>query len=186
MGRGGRQSSRARVVAPRREGRDAAAPWRPRELQRDYRSLLDRAKEEPQTILDSDGSMLVVEPKERADFERQLAEHVAAAAQFQAAYAANREREPASWAAQTPFPWLASFEPEEVGEFARELLGYTLDAAQRGTLENLEGNLRAWRSTASIYEQPELLAALTAPIDPDKLQEVFPPSEEQVREAQGA
>lgn len=162
----------------------AGAPWRPRQLQRNYRALLDEAKLEPQEILDTDGSMLVVAEKGRVDFERELTQRIAVAAQFQAAYAAHRRDEPASWVAQTPFPWLASLDREEVGEFAQELIAYTLDAAQRRTLENLEGNLRAWRSTAEIYEQPQVLAEMMAAIDLDKLEEVFPPSEERVRETE--
>ncbi len=167
-----------------RSGRRPDAPWRPRELQRDYRSMLDRAKDEPQAILDSDGSMLVVEPKERADFASGLVERLAELAQFQAAYGANGSTEPSAWVAQTPFPWLASFSRDEVDEFARELLAYTLDAAQRGTIESLEGNLRAWRSTAEVYERPEVLEQLTAAIDPAEIEEVSPPSEAQVREAE--
>jgi hypothetical protein len=51
-------------------------------------------------------------------------------------------------------------------------------------LEQLEGNLRAWESTAGIYGQPDVMRALHAPVDLDKLVEVFPPSEGQVRTAQ--
>lgn len=155
----------------------SSAPWRPTELQRDYRSLLDSAKEKPQTILDSDGSMLVIEPKDRADFNRKLVEHFAKAVQLQAAYIANQGKEPAVWAAQTPFPWLNSLNRDEAEEFVHEFLAYALDAARRGTLDNFEGNLQAWHSTAEIYEQPGLLDMLTASLDPAKLQEVFPPSE---------
>ena len=109
----------------------------------------------------------LVAEKGRVDFEHELAPRVAVAAQFQAAYAAHRRDEPRAWAAQTPFPWLRSLSSDEVDEFAQELIAYTLDAAQRRTLENLEGNLRAWRSTAEIYEQPEVLAEMMAAIDLD-------------------
>jgi hypothetical protein len=180
MGRGRRSQGR-----PTKQtfGR-AVAPWRPRQLQRDYRTLLDEAKVEPQEILDTDGSMLVVAEKGLVDFEHELAQRLAVAAQFQAAYSAHRRDEPASWAAQTPFPWLGSLEREEVAEFAQELIAYTLDAAHRRTLENLEGNLRAWRSTADIYEQPEVISEMMAAIDLDRLEEVFPPSEERARETE--
>ena len=180
MTRGKKPQGKAR----RQAVAQAVAPWRPRELQRNYRTLLDEAKVEPQEILETDGSMLVVAEKGRFEFERELTQRLATAAQFQAAYAAHRQDEPASWAAQTPFPWLRSLDREEVDEFAQELIAYTLDAAQRRTLENLEGNLRAWRSTAEIYEQPEVLAQMMAAIDLDKLEEVFPPSEERAREAE--
>lgn len=181
MGRGrGRGSSSATTPA---RGRDA--PWRPTEVQRAYRDLLDRAKDEPQTILDADGSQLVVEAKEEADFAHGVVEHLSDAARFQAAYGMHADEEPARWAAATPYPWLASFDRDEVAEFARELVAYALDAAQRRTLESLEGNLRAWRSTAEIYERPEVLAQLQDAIDPREIVEVFPPSEDEVRDAEG-
>jgi hypothetical protein len=139
--------------------------------------VLDMAKEAPQSILDSDGEMLVVQTKRSADFQRQLQERVAEAARFQAVYAYNRDKDPSDWAGQTTFPFLAALSRAEVEEFARELLAYTLDAARRETLENLDGNLRAWGATAEIYEDPEVLAQMTAAIDYDKLEEVLPPPE---------
>lgn len=156
-------------------------PWKPSSLQREYRLVLDYAKQEPQTILDTDNQMLVIDVKSSSDFLRGLHERVSQLARFQAAFAANRNREPSEWAAQTDFPYLAAFDVDDVDEFARELLGYTLDAAQRGTLENLKGNLRAWQSTADAYERPDLLAAMTADIDYSQIVEVSPPSEEQVQ-----
>jgi hypothetical protein len=136
-------------------------------------------------VLDSDGEMLVVQLKRKADFEHQLQEAVAELARFQAVYAQNRGRSAREWASQTAYPWLVSLDRDEVEEFARELLAYTLDAARRGTLENLRGNLRAWASTAEIYEDPELLAAMIKPIELADLQEVFPPSEEDAKAADG-
>ncbi len=163
-----------------------SAPWRPTEVQRRYRLLLDRAKDEPQMIVDTDDSVLLIQPKDQADFEHGLREHLAAAAQFHAVYAMHREEEPAGWAAATPYPWLRGFDSAEVSGFAHELVAYALDAAQRGTLENLEGNLRAWRSSAEIYEDPELVAHLIEAIDPDEIAELFPPSEQEAEAAEGA
>jgi hypothetical protein len=75
----------------------------------------------------------------------------------------------------------AAFPSDEAGEFARELVADTFDAAQRGTLEHLEGNLRAWDSTAGVYGQPDAMRTL---LDLDGIVEVLPPSEEQVPAAQ--
>jgi hypothetical protein len=174
-------SSGGATAARHTDGRNVGGTWKPSSLQRDYRTVLDRAKEEPQVILDTDNQLLVIEVKSDSDFRRGLHERVAQLARFQFALAANRDRDPSEWAAQTDFPYLAAFDQEEVDDFARELLAYTLDAGQRGTLANLEGNLRAWSSTASVYEDQNLLAALSAAIDLDAFAEVFPPSEEQVR-----
>jgi hypothetical protein len=176
----GQGAGAAREKAPR-----DGAVWRPSVLQRAYRKLLDRAKEEPQVIEDSDGSLLVVESKERSDFGRELAEELADVAQFQAAYSANAGKRTASWAAQTPYAWLAALDSDEVADFARELLSFGLDAARRGTLEHFRGNLRAWESTAGAYGSPDVLEALLEPIEIKAVTEVFPPSEHEAREAAG-
>jgi hypothetical protein len=161
-------------------------PWRPSALQREYRVVLDLAREVPQFILDTDNEMLVIQRKDISDFQRELRNRVTQLARFSAVLAANHDRDPSEYAAQTDFPYLAAFDREEVAEFARDLLAATFDAAQRGTLEHLDGTLRGWESTASIYRNPEELAALTADISDEDLVEVFPPSEEQVAEAQAA
>lgn len=163
--------------------RPTGGVWKPAALQRDYRAVLDRAKKDPQVIFDTDGDLLVVERKEDADLRRELQERFTQLARFRAALAANRGREPREWASQTDFPYLASFDAEEVEEFARELLVYTLDAAQRGTVENLDGNLRAWQSSASIYEDAAMLAKMTSDVDPADIVEVSPPTEEQAQAA---
>lgn len=158
--------------------------WRPSALQREYRTVLNLAKEARQVIVDTDDELLVIERKEESDFRRGLQERVSQVARLKSVLAAHHGYAPREWAAQTDFPYLAAFQSDDVDEFFRELLAYTLDASQRGTLENLEGNLRAWESSASIYENPEALAMMTADIDLAQMVEVFPPSDEQVRAAE--
>ncbi len=172
------------AMRDRASGRTADAPWGPTEIQRDYRTLLDRAKDAPQEVLDSDGELLVIQTKGVADFQRRLQAQVSETARFLAIYREHREVPPSQWSMQTGYPWLAAFSSDEIGEFARELVADTFDAAQRGTLSHLEGNLRAWESTAGVYGQPDVLRALLAPIDLDGIVEVLPPSEGQVRAAQ--
>src|SRR5580658_7425825 len=168
----------------RASGRTADAPWSPTEIQRDYRTLLDWAKESPQEVLDADGELLVIQTKGIADFQRRLQAQVAETARFLAVYNEHRDIPPSEWAMQTGYPWLAAFSSDEVGEFARELVADTFDAAQRGTLEHLDGNLRAWDSTAGVYGQPDAMRALLSLVDLDGIVEVLPPSEGQVRAAQ--
>lgn len=175
-----RGRGRGRATAEAAQAPDA---WRPSELQRGYRAVLDSAKERPQLIVDTDGSLLIIEPKIQADFAHALVDRLAEVAQFRAAYMAHVDELPASWASETPYPWIAAFDSEEVAGFANELLGFALDAAQRHSLEFFEGNLRAWQSTAEVYESPDQLAALLEPIEMSEVAEVSPPSEEQVREA---
>jgi hypothetical protein len=167
----------------RASGRSVDAPWGPTEVQRDYRTLLDRAKDTPQEVLDSDGELLVIQTKGVADFQRRLQAQVAETARFLAVYNEHRDVPPSEWAMQTGYPWLAAFCSDEVGEFVRELVAHTFDAAQRDTLEQVEGALRAWESTAGLYGQPDVMPMLLAPVDLDGIVEVHPPSEGQVRAA---
>jgi hypothetical protein len=167
----------------RASGRSVDAPWGPTEIQRDYRTLLDRAKDAPQEVLDSDGEVLVIQTKGVAEFQRRLQAQVAETARFMAIFSAHRVVPPSEWAMQTGYPWVAAFSSHEVQEFARELVADTFDAAQRGTLEHLDGNLRAWASTAGVYGQPDAMRALLAHVDLDEIVEVLPPSEGQVRAA---
>lgn len=168
----------------RASGRSVDAPWGPTEIQRDYRTLLDRAKNTPQEVLDADGEVLVIQTKGLAEFQRRLQAQVAETARFMAIFNEHRDVPPSDWAMQTAYPWVAAFSSDEVAEFARELVAYTFDAAQRGTLEHLEGNVRAWASTAGVYGQPDAMRALLSQIDLDGIIEVLPPSEGQVRAAQ--
>ncbi len=178
-----RANNRSKAVGSSR--RTERSSWGPTALQREYRTVLDSAKARAQVIVDSDGTTLVVQLKDDADLHAGLTDRVAQLGRFLAVARANAGRDPREWAQQTDFPYLAAFDAEEVDDFSRELLAYTLDAAQRGTLDSLEGNLRAWESSAEIYEDPELLAQLTADLDLDELVEVHPPSEQEVEAAAG-
>ena len=179
----GKQTSRS-ATRGRASGRSADAPWGPTEIQRDYRTLLDRAKDAPQEVLDSDGELLVIQAKGVADFQRRLRAQVAETARFLAIFNEHRNAPPSEWAMQTGYPWLAAFSSDEVEEFTRELVADTFDAAQRGTLEHLDGNLHAWASTAGVYGQPDAMRALLSQVDLNAIVEVLPPSEGQVRAAQ--
>jgi hypothetical protein len=180
----GKQISGSRARG-RASGRTASAPWGPTEIQRDYRTLLDRAKDTPQEVLDSDGELLIIQTKGVAEFQRRLQAQVAETARFLAIFNEHRGVAPREWAMQTGYPWLAALSRDDVEEFARELVADTFDAAQRGGLEHLEGNLRAWASTAGVYGQPAAMRALLSPVDLEGIVEVLPPSEGQVRAAQG-
>jgi hypothetical protein len=157
----GKANSATTATPPRPRG----AAWRPTEIQKHYSELLAQAKDEPQTIEASDGSLLILEEKGSADFYKRLAQVMAEVSQFGAAYDTHRGEDSASWAAQTPYPWIRSLDTGEIKEFADEVLAYALDGAARQTLENFDGLLAAWRSTAETYEAPEILAQMTAEID---------------------
>jgi hypothetical protein len=170
MGRGKADTIEGIRAKPR------GAAFRASEVQRGYRELLDRAREEPQQILDADGSAFAVEPWNEMRFARRFQQIASAAAQLRAVYGRHRDESAAEWAALTPFPWLAGFDADEVADFAEELVDLVLDASNRGDLEELEGFLAAARSTGEIYNAPELLDQMTGELDPVELVEVFPPS----------
>lgn len=168
-----RRSDSATTRKKRKEKRDA---WRVSDLQRSYRSVLDQAKAAPQMIIDTDGVMLIIEPKGEADFNRLLVSHLSDIAQFQAARHANDDETVSAWANQTPYPFVAALDADEVAEFARELVAFSFDAAQRQSLRYLDGAIAAWRSTAEVYQDPEQLEALLS-VDEDDIAELFPPAE---------
>lgn len=174
------ERGKARAGTRRPRGKHPAI-WRPSALQRQYRAVLDSAKSEPQTIIDSDDSMLVLQLKDESDFNREVAARVAELARFHATYLANRDKPIADWAAQTAYPWLVTLPQEEVKQFAGDLLGYTLGTVRRGSVEELDGIIASWKSTAEVHRDPELLAKLSAPIDYDQLEEVFPPAEAETK-----
>lgn len=155
----------------------------PSDLQRNYRAVLDGAKEQRQIVRDTDGSLLAIGPLEDVDFEHRLVGHQSDVAQFMAVRKANASRPLSEWAHQTPYPWIAPLSSEDLDEFQSELVRACFSAAHEGSVEHLEGALAAWKSTAEINADPEQLAALMAP-DLD-IAEVFPPSEEQVERAGG-
>jgi hypothetical protein len=66
----------------------------PTEIQCDYRTLLDRAKDTSQEVLDSDGELLVIQTKGVADFQRHLQAQVAETARFVAIFNEHRDVSP--------------------------------------------------------------------------------------------
>jgi hypothetical protein len=51
-----------------------------------------------------------------------------------------------------------------------------MEAATRSDIGVFDGNIRAWQSTAETYSDPEMLAAMHAPVDLDDLVELLPPA----------
>ena len=147
--------------------------FRASEVQRSYRALLDAAKEGPVQILDSDGSVLGLEPWDELNFHRRYRDAAARVDQFCQAHARNLGRPASEWAALTPFPWLDTLDRDEVAEFSEEIKRLLLRAANRGELHELDGALHIWRSTADTYRSPEILAAMR---EDAEATEIFAPS----------
>lgn len=149
------------------------APFRASEVQRDYRLLLDRAKEGPVQIIDRDGSVLGVQPWKELAFARRFQELASAVGQFRAAHERHRGEPVTEWADSTPFPWIDALHDDELAEFVDELTRLTLAAAGRDDLGELEGCINAFKSTADTYRAPSILAAMLGEGEPV---EIFPPS----------
>ena len=163
--------------------------FRASEVQREYRALLDSAKEGPVQILDADGSVLGLDSWDEVQFHRLFREFAARIDQFRQVYLRHRDEPAAAWASMTPFPWADTLDQEEIAEFADEIQALLLEAANRGELHELDGAIHAWRSTANTYRAPEILAAMNEVGEPE---EVFAPahygyvSEEAHESARGA
>ena len=144
------------------------------EVQRKYRALLDMAANDPVVIVDR-GHELVVLSLEVAEFDYAFRRWVQELARFSALYTAHHEEDPRTWAQQSAFPWIASLSRDEVAEMAQELLSYTLDAAQRHSLDAIDGCLRGWASTAEIYGEPQVLEQMLQPFVPQLMAELSRP-----------
>lgn len=144
----------------------ATTTFTPTDVQRRYREILDLARADGSArIRDTDGTTLILAPAANVEFHQGLARHLVDYSRFQAAYAAHAGTPATTWAAGTPYPFVAALNVDEVTEFLRELIATLLSAAETQTLEAHEGNLAAWRSTAEIVADPAVLAAALAPID---------------------
>jgi len=144
--------------------KEVGTAYRASDLQRRYRELLDHAKDRPVQVLDRDGSALGVERWEKLVFEHDLREHAARAAQLIHAYGSHQGRPASEWARLTPYPWIAGLAQRSLDEFVSELQFRVLDAAQKGTIDELEAFLRGARlsseSRAPLGGQGHRLAEL--------------------------
>jgi hypothetical protein len=150
--------------------------FRGSDLQRRYRSVLDSAREAPVSLIDKDGFRLVIADWDEVSFAWTFMRILDAIAQFHAVWARHHDEPPGQWAAMTPFPFLASFDRDEVDEFSSELLPYLEESVRRRDLNGFLGNLRAWESSAETYDDDAMLALMNAPLDPAKFVELSPPA----------
>jgi hypothetical protein len=75
------------------------------------------------------------------------------------------EREPSYSRSQMYFPWVSFLPTEDVRAFLVELVQTLRASADLGNLAALEPVIEAWKATAEIHSDPELLRAATAPLD---------------------
>jgi hypothetical protein len=144
-------------------------------LQRDYRSVLDAAKQSVVSVLDRDDTVLGIARLDSIVFLQRVVEALEQVGQFEAAYARHAGEPASEWAEMTPFPWLASLEPEYVTEFRTELMPSLLLAVHHSDIEPFLGNLRAWESTAETVNDAEMMTQMMEPIDSTRIAELFPP-----------
>jgi hypothetical protein len=62
-------------------------------------------------------------------------------------------------------PWVRFLPPGEAREFAGEFIETARACAELGNMAGLGPVIAAWRATAEVHADPELLKALTAPLD---------------------
>jgi hypothetical protein len=78
---------------------------------------------------------------------------------------------------EAPLPWIALLPLEERREFVGEFLRVARACAAVGRFGKLDVTLNAWRDTAQIYADPQLLHRLRHP-DEIEAQEAAPPAED--------
>jgi hypothetical protein len=160
--------------------RGSGRVFRASALQREYRRVLDSAREAPVQVLDKDDTLLGVERWEDIVFAHGMLSALEEIGQFHAVFARHRDEDPSEWAAMTPFPWLAHFDSEEVSEFASELLPHLFESLRRRTLDPYRGTIRGWESSTEMLDDEGMMAAIAVDLDAEQLTEIFPPSEEEV------
>lgn len=153
-------------------------------LQREYRRVLDAARDGPVQILDKDDTLLGIERWDDLVFARGVLAALDHIGQFHAVHSRHRDEHPTKWASMTPFPWLAEFGISDVDQFATELLPHLFAALRRKSLDPYLGNLRAWESSAEMLDDEEMIAATSIELGDADLFEISPPSPDEVdREA---
>lgn len=154
----------------------SGAPFRGSDLQRRYRTVLDRARKSPVCLVDSDGHRLAVADWEEMSFAWTFMRILDAIAQFHAVWSRHRQEAPSTWAAMTPFPFLAAFDRDDVDEFSSDLIPYLEESVRRRDLDGFLGNLRAWESSAETYDDEAMLAQMNERLDPAKFVELSAPA----------
>lgn len=149
-------------------------------LQREYRRVLDFAREAPVQVLDKDDTVLGIERWEDLVFARSVLGALDDIGQFHAVFSRHREEAPSEWAAMTPFPWLARFDSEDAEEFAGQLLPHLFESLRRRGLDPYLGTIRAWESSAEMLDDAEMAAAMSVDLDAEQLIEIYPPAEDEV------
>lgn len=150
--------------------------FRASSLQREYRRVLDCAREAPVQVLDRDDTLLGIERWDDLVFARGVVAALEQVGQFHAVYSRHREEPSCNWASMTPFPWLAEFDEADIDEFAKELLPHLFESLRRNTLDPYLGNVRAWESSAELLDDPDMAAALDIDIAAEQLVEIYAPS----------
>ncbi|WP_322759962.1 hypothetical protein [Frankia sp. Cr2] len=73
------------------------------------------------------------------------------------------------------FPWSRHLSADEIREFLADLVNATRDVAELDIHSHLHRVIVEWRATARILADPELTAALTAPLPDEDHGEVYAP-----------
>jgi len=63
------------------------------------------------------------------------------------------------------FPWMRFLPAEEAREFIAEFIATARASAELGNMAPVAAVIAAWKATAEVHADPELLRALTAPLD---------------------
>jgi hypothetical protein len=180
---GGRPvKSAASVVAKDPAARVAPTVFRASDLQRQYRTVLDQAKSSTTLILDSDNSVLAIEPWRDLRRVQILASLLVDVARFTAAQDSHHDEADAGWTKMTAYPWLASLPRERVEEFSEGLLPYLLEAVRRQDLDGFVGYLQSWHAASELWSDESLARRLSESLDDEEFEEIQLPAQNAIAE----
>jgi hypothetical protein len=110
-----------------------------------------------------DGEDLILESAARADAEDRVL--VAASRLFFSIVNDGDGKKAMLLALPHAFPWVRFLPYDDIPVFLDELIGTLHACADLGNVAALAPVINAWRDTAEIHSDPELLKAATAPLD---------------------
>ena len=130
-----------------------AITYLPTDLQRRYRAILDEARHGEARVRDSDGTNILLLPEESVQTLRRVNAAAANLAVVEGVLEIIVARRPAV-SEYGDWSWLRAFDAEDLREFIRDIREAIVVGVHEGSTVLLEGQLRAWRTTAEQAGDP--------------------------------
>lgn len=133
------------------------------DLQRQYRTILDEAREHGALIRDKDGLSLTLAPTGAIERAHALVGYIPSLVQLE--HLIHEPRPTRRVSAFGAFAWAATLDEDDLIAFVREFADALLVAASGGPLRPVEELIYDWQVTAELMADPDLVAELTEDAD---------------------